>query len=121
MGEMKKPAHWAGKVVQTLDVLLYVRDELQTGRPLFMFTGDTTLQSLFSFIQGYEFSLYCNERPDTEYRSFVEWLRDERQELPGNWIEAYLKESGQDHRRAVMKYLDFVAEYVALKGRLVDG
>jgi hypothetical protein len=101
--------------VDTIDALLFIRRELLAGRPLWIFTGDSTAQSLVAFIQGYCASLSYNRRPDDRYRGFVAWLRDTMGEFPAaGWHTKYLAEADGDHGVAVIRFLDRCANYVAM-------
>ena len=110
--EIPTPIEWEGREVDTVDVLLFIKRELDKGRPLWLFTGYATAESLVSFIQGLELSRAYNSRPDERYRQFVSWLRDEKHEFPGEgWADHYLRQHGGDHHAAVMRFLNYVTEF----------
>ena len=109
--EIPKPTEWEGREVDTLDVLLFLKRELDKGRPLWLFTGYSTAESLISFVQGLELSSAYNSRSVERYQKFVSWLRDEK-EFPGEgWAAYYLRQHGGDHHAAVMRFLGYVAEF----------
>ncbi|WP_037582886.1 hypothetical protein [Stigmatella aurantiaca] len=50
-----------------------------------------------------------------EYGRFFEWLRDVKQEMPGEgWPAKFLRDCHGDYAQAVRQYLDFVAEFLGL-------
>ena len=85
---------------------------MDAGRPLWLFTGASTLQSLVAFYSGYAQATGNNNLPD-RFEGFFTWLRDVKRELSGNWTENWLKGFVDDHHQAVMYFLHFVAEYAA--------
>jgi hypothetical protein len=113
--EMPAPEGYGERPVLLLDVLLFVRNEVEKGRPLWFFLGgEIHVQSMVAFIAGYRAGCHYNGLENSEYNAFVAWLRDVKQELPGEgWARKYLADCGGDHERAIRKFLDFVAEYVA--------
>jgi hypothetical protein len=77
-----------------------------------MFMGSTDAHALVAFIAGTQMALRHNGLPDHEYREFVAWLRDMKQEFPSEgWAVKYLKDCGGDHLAAIKKFLEFVAEF----------
>jgi hypothetical protein len=102
--------------VPLLDVLLRIRqDMLSREAGPYLYIGMPDAQWVRCFVSGYERCLHflsVEEGPDALFR---DWLRDVRGALPGQgWPHAYLEMFGGDHRRAVLHYLDFVAEFRAL-------
>lgn len=103
----------AKPVVPLLDVLLRIRQDMRSreaGPYLHIGMPDAPWVSCFD--GGYEGCLRylgVEEGPDALFR---DWLRDVRGALPGEgWPQAYLKLFEGDHRRAILHYLDFVAEF----------
>ncbi len=114
MSRMRPPADWTGRPVSTLEILLFMRDELRSGTMPEMFIGAVDIYRLSTFIQGSELTLYYNRIHNESYREFSTWLRDVKQEFPqgGGWARRCLEVCGGDHLRAIHRFLDFVAEYV---------
>jgi hypothetical protein len=112
MSAIKYPEEWKGRPVYTLDLLLFLREQVRQGVILDMFMGSTNAHALVAFIHGALEALAHNGLEDAEYFRFVEWLRDVKREFPGEgWATNYLKELGGDHRAAIIKFLDYVAEF----------
>lgn len=99
--------------VPLLDVLLRIRQDMR-GREAspYLYIGTPDAQWVRCFASGYARCLDflgVREGPDA---LFDDWLRDVRGALPGEgWPHAYLELFAGDHRRAVLHYLDFVAEF----------
>ncbi len=99
--------------VLTLDHLLRIREDALAGR-VAMHLGDMDVDRLRSFVDGYNACLAANGCDNREYGLFREWLR-ERGEFPvEGWAIHFLRQCGGDHEKAIRKYLDSVAEFVAL-------
>ncbi len=100
----------------TLDVLLRLRQDMMQGQP-FIHLREASAECLETFVEGCHACLLANGLTDEDYGRFFEWLRDVRQELPGEgWPAKYLRDGHGDHAQAIRKYLDFVAEFAALQG-----
>jgi hypothetical protein len=106
---------WRGHHVSTLDILLFMRDELRSGTMPEMFIGALDIYRLSAFVQGSELTLYYNRVPNESYQEFLAWLRDVKQEFPqgGGWARKCLEDCGGDHLRAIQKFLDLVAEFMS--------
>ncbi|HEX5748003.1 MAG TPA: hypothetical protein VFZ09_17310 [Archangium sp.] len=80
-----------------------------------LYIGMPDVDRMACFIGGYGWCLHLlgvDEGPDA---LFGEWLLFIKKAWPGEgWEPAYLEEFHGDHRRALLKYLDFVAEFRAL-------
>ena len=64
------------------------------------------------FALGYKHCLHYLGVEEGTDALFRDWLRDVRKALPGQgWELAYLAMFEGDHRRAILHYLDFVAEF----------
>ena len=51
-----------------------------------------------------------------EYRDFLHWLRDVKNEWPGQgWPAKFLADAAGDHRAAIAKFFEFVREYARLQ------
>jgi hypothetical protein len=111
--EMPTPEGFGRRPILLLDVLLFIRREVEQGRPLWLFLGgETHVQAMVAFIAGYRASCYYNGLENTAYNEFVTWLRDVKREWPGEgWAQKYLEDCEGDHERAIRRFLDFVAEY----------
>jgi hypothetical protein len=112
---MQPPPDWQGRPVGTLDILLFMREELRSGTMPELFLGAVDIYRLNAFIQGSELTLSYNHIPNKSYQEFVAWLRDVKQEFPqgGGWARECLERCGGDHLRAIHRFLDLVAEFVA--------
>ncbi|HSP81394.1 MAG TPA: hypothetical protein VLQ93_22945 [Myxococcaceae bacterium] len=95
-----------------LPYLLRVRQDLQQGG-VHPHMGEVSAERLNAFVDGYNACLEFNGFSSEEYVHFRDWLRDVKQELPGEgWPAGYLRDCQGDHDQAIRKYLDFVAEFV---------
>ncbi|WP_233261483.1 hypothetical protein [Vitiosangium sp. GDMCC 1.1324] len=73
-------------------------------------------------MDGYRACQRANGINDEEYIRFHDWLREVKHELPTEgWAAKYLRDCDGDHERAIRKFLDFVAEFVALREREMQG
>lgn len=105
-----------GCQVMVLDYLLRLREAALQGR-IAMHLGDVDVDRLRSFVDGYNACLSANGCDNHEYGRFREWLR-ERGEFPvEGWAAKYLADCEGDHERAIRKYLDFAAEFMAVDRR----
>jgi hypothetical protein len=112
MSAIVYPEEWKGRVVYTVDLLLFLRSQIRQGVVLDMFVGSAYTYSMNAFIAGSEMALRRNGFPDHEYLEFVAWLRDVKKEYPcEGWAVKYLKDCGGDHLAAIKKFLEFVAEF----------
>ncbi|MFE8603173.1 hypothetical protein [Archangium violaceum] len=106
--------------VYLLDYLMRLRQEKTRGLLLDM--GEINVIRMSAFIDGYLSCEDANGIKDEEYRRFFQWLRDVKHELPGEgWDVKYLRDCDGDHERAIRKFLDFAAEFVALRARERQG
>jgi hypothetical protein len=106
--------------VYLLDYLMSMRQNMR--RQLLMSMGCIDIARMAAFVDGYRACQYANGIQDEEYGLFFEWLRDVKHEFPGEgWGPKYLRDCDGDHERAIQKYLDFVAEFVALRERERQG
>ncbi len=98
-----------------LDYLLRLRRDMEAGR-LGMHLGEPDVNRLLGFITGYHACQAAHGLEDAEYGRFREWLRDVKHEFPTEgWAAKYLRDCGGNHEQAIRKYLDFVAEFAALR------
>ncbi|OJT19310.1 hypothetical protein BO221_38205 [Archangium sp. Cb G35] len=106
--------------VYLLDYLMRLRQEKTRGLLLDM--GEINVIRMAAFIDGYLSCEDANGIKDEEYRRFFQWLRDVKHELPGEgWDVKYLRDCDGDHESAIRKFLDFAAEFVALRERERQG
>ena len=106
--------------VPLLKYLMGLRDNLQ--RQLLLHMGEINIHRMVAFTDGYQTCQDVHGLPDEEYGLFLNWLRDVKKEFPGEgWDVKYLRDCEGDHERAIRKYLDFVAEFVALRERERQG
>ena len=110
------PQPGAKPVVRLKDMLLRIREDMRshTSGP-YLYIGMPDVGRMVCFIGGYGQCLRAfgvDEGPDV---LFGEWLFSIKKAFPGQgWDNAYLEEFQGDHQRALLKYLDFVAEFRAL-------
>ncbi|WP_257457050.1 hypothetical protein [Archangium lipolyticum] len=110
------PEEWRGRRVWLMDALLHARKQLLMKRGLWMVTGGDTVDSLHSFTIGWASNTQFNGEDDLEWQDFLDWLRDVKHEAPPEgWHVKYLRDCDGDHERAALKFLDFAAEFVALR------
>ncbi|WP_309893217.1 hypothetical protein [Archangium sp.] len=108
------PREWGGRPVETLDALLWIRRRMLEGQPLSFITGEDTIDSLYCFFNGWLTNTVFNEREDVTVEPFQNWLRDAQKENRGEgWHTQYLRACQGDHRKAVLKFLDSAAEFMA--------
>jgi len=106
--------------VYLLDYLMRLRQENTRGLLLDM--GEVNVTRMVAFTDGYRACQYANGIKDEEYGLFRDWLRDVKHEFPGEgWDVKYLRDCDGDHERAIRKFLDFAAEFVALRERERQG
>jgi hypothetical protein len=107
--------------VYLLDYLMHVRQDMERGL-LAMYLGDINITRMVAFTDGYRACQSANGLEDEEYGLFHDWLRDVKHEFPTDgWDAKYLRDCDGDHERAIRKFLDFVAEFVALRERERQG
>jgi hypothetical protein len=107
---------WRGRRVNLMDALLYARKRILEKQGLWSVTGFDTVESLVSFTVGWASNTQFNGGSDQEWRDFWDWLRDVKHEMPPEgWHVKYLRDCDGDHERAALKFLDFAAEFVALR------
>jgi hypothetical protein len=99
--------------VFVLDVLMGIREEARSGRPFWFFFGAESAEAMWAYIAGYVSCCYRNGFTDEEWGRFVDWLADVKHEFPegGGWVKKFLDDCGGDHGKAMMKFLDLVAEF----------
>jgi len=103
-------------VISLHDVLLRIRQDMRsrTAGP-YLYIGMPDVGWMQCFIIGYAECLDSFGVERGAEGLFRDWLRDVKKALPGQgWEKAYLEEFHGDHQRALLKYLDFVAEFRAL-------
>jgi hypothetical protein len=99
--------------VCTLDALLRVRQDMILER-LFIHIGDALIERLAGYAEGYRACMRENRLPDDSYERFRGWLRHTKQKPPVEENPArYLQEGLGDPERAIRKYLDLVADFIA--------
>lgn len=106
---------WKTHPPDTIDILLFVRAQALQGVMLEMFFGRVDIGSLKGFVDGIHFTLFCQHHKDARYMAFIDWLRDVKQEFPagGGWARKFLQEAQGDHRAAIHRFLDRIAEFDA--------
>jgi hypothetical protein len=115
MSSIRPPAEWSGKQVSTLDVVLFIREQVMRGVGPEMFIGKPDAYLFAAFVTGVHFHLYCCGGQDPQYTEFLRWMREEKKELlpVGGWPPKLLEDAGGDHRKAIQVFLDRCAEFVA--------
>lgn len=104
--------------VPLIDALLHIREEVERGRPIWMFTGTASVDALLAFTAGYALCCTYNAIDNSMYGEFCDWLRDVRAKFPAEgWHRKLLEESRGDHDEAIRKFLNLVHEFAASKPR----
>ncbi|WP_375769318.1 hypothetical protein NR798_00120 [Archangium gephyra] len=106
----------AKPVVPLHDVLLRIREDMcsRTSGP-YLFIGMPDVDRMACFIGGYGECLRAFDVDEGADVLFGEWLFRIKKAWPGQgWEKAYLEEFHGDQKRALLKYLDFVAEFHTL-------
>ena len=122
MSEQNNQEHQeARRRVYVLDYLMLMRRDMLKGL-LAIHLGDINITRMVAFVDGYLSCQDANGIRDEEYGRFFHWLRDVKREFPTEgWAAKYLCDCDGDHERAIRKFLDFVAEFVALREREKQG
>jgi hypothetical protein len=116
-GESTADGQGSRRHVYLLDYLMRMRRDVMQGR-VAMYLGDIDIIRMVAFTDGYRACQSANGIEDEEYGLFRDWLRDVKHEFPTEgWGAKYLRDCDGDHERAILKFFDFVAEFVALRER----
>lgn len=110
------PPSGAKPVVSLHDLLVRIREDMRnrTSGP-YLYIGMPDVDHMACFIGGYGWCLHLFGVDEGADVLFGEWLQFIKKAWPGQgWETAYLEEFHGDHRLALLKYLDFVAEFRAL-------
>jgi len=98
-----------------LDLLLRMRNDMLKGR-IEMHLGETNVQRLVGFVDGYRACLMDGGVDDVDFGRFCEWLKSVKEELPvEGWAAKYLRDCEGDQLAAIKKFLDFVAEFAEIE------
>jgi hypothetical protein len=126
MSVYSRPERWRARslrtpeTIGTLEILLFMRAQLLCGASIEAFIKRPDICALRTFIGGMLFVRRSHHLGDSDYGEFFDWLRDVKGECPqyatgGSWDRKCLEECGGDHRAAILRYLNLVAEFVELK------
>lgn len=102
--------------VPLLDVLLRIRQDMR-GRAMgpYLYIGMPDVERVVCFVGGYGECLRSLGVEEGADSLFGGWFRDVKKAWPGRgWEVAYLEEFNGDQKHALLKFLDFVAEFRAL-------
>jgi hypothetical protein len=94
-----------------------LRAQARSGKPFHLLLGAQRFEEMVASIEGYWRCSWRNGLVEGGYGDFRTWLRDVRGELPDGWTTSYLEICNGDHEKAMMRLLDFVAEYLKLHPR----
>jgi hypothetical protein len=113
---MKKQLASLKPVVPLLDVLLRIREDMRSRKAgPYLYIGMPDVDRVKCFVVGYAECLRSLGVSTGADALFGEWFRDVKKAWPGQgWEPAYLEEFHGDQERALLKYLDYVAEFRAL-------
>jgi hypothetical protein len=102
--------------VPYLDVLLRIREDMRSRKVgPYLYIGMPDVDRVTCFGGGYGEGLHSLGVEEGADELFGQWLRDVKKAWPGGgWGMAYLTEFHGDQDRALLKYLDFAAEFRAL-------
>ncbi|HYO57081.1 hypothetical protein [Archangium sp.] len=106
----------AKPIVPLQDVLLRIREDMRsrTSGP-YLYIGMPDVGRVRCLIIGYAECLRAFGVEEGADDLFGEWLFCVKKAFPGQgWEQACLEEFHGDHQRALLKYLDFLAEFRAL-------
>jgi hypothetical protein len=100
-------------MVPLWDVLLHIRqDILSRASGPYLHIGMPNVEWVTCFVLGYGECLRAGGVREGTDVLFGEWFRDVKKAWPGQgWGPAYLQEFHGDQTRALLKYLDYVAEF----------
>jgi hypothetical protein len=102
------------RLVGLVEALLWIRLRMKEGQRLMVFTGSDSIESLHCFTIGWVRNSVYNQDEDPELVSFWDWLRNIKNEFPGEgWHVRCLRACLGDHREAALRFLDLVAEFAA--------
>jgi hypothetical protein len=113
----QQPRSPAARTPPTLvEVLLQIRSDMRTRQsPPYLYLGTPNAGRVSCFTQGYTWCARHLGMDEGQDQLFFLWLHDVKKAWPAEgWAEAYLREFDGDHSRAVLKYLDYVAEFRSL-------
>ncbi len=102
--------------VSLLDLLLRIRQDLRerTVGP-FAYIGMPDAEWMTCFVHAYAEGLGALGVEEGTEALFGSWYREVKRAWPGQgWAPVYLDEFAGDHRLAILKFLDFVAEFRTL-------
>lgn len=95
-----------------LSYLLKIREDLFRGH-LEEHLGAVNAERFNTFIDGYNACASNNHFKNELYANFGNWLRDVKGEFPGEgWPAKYLRDCDGDHQQAILRYLNFVSEFI---------
>lgn len=116
------PEQWRARFLRNpeaigiLEILIFMRDQVLGGARMETFIQRSDINALSAFIEGMLF--VCRSyRVAGRAGEFFDWLRDVKDEFPAGkgWAGKCLEECGGDHRAAILRFLNLVAEFVELK------
>jgi hypothetical protein len=112
MSGIKAPDDWIGKVVDTIDVLVFIRAQVRAGVGLEVFFGRVDVDRFRAFVSGVHFHAFCGGLKADRYLLFLKWLREQKKETSAaGWVESLLRAANGDHRVAILAMLDLCAEF----------
>jgi hypothetical protein len=100
--------------ISVIEELVALRAQVHQGKSLRELLGAVCLKELVAFEVGYGMCGLRNGCRDVETAVFWEWLRS-KGEYGGDWTTDYLELCGGSHDKAMMRLLDFMAEYLELR------
>jgi hypothetical protein len=126
MSMLMLPEEWRARSLRSseavggLEILMFIREQILGGVGIETFIKRPDISALRAFIGGMGFVCYSHRAGDHDFGEFFDWLRDVKNEFPqyatgGGWARKCLEECGGDHRAAILRYLNLVAEFVELK------
>ena len=91
--------------------------EIQRGRPLWLFFNHDTLPTVVCYVLG--FSRCCERHGwrDVRWESFLHWFTNVEHLPAERWGPPLLERCGMDHKAAIHRLLDRVAEFVQAEKR----
>jgi hypothetical protein len=104
------------KKLGLLDALLELREHFDDRIGFLPYIVEPSVTRLVGFIDGYWTARFHLGGQDELAKEFFLWLRDVKKEFPSEgWDQKFLRDCGGNEREAIRKFLNFAAEFSALR------
>jgi hypothetical protein len=108
---IRAPASWQGRIVPTLEVLLFIRQQGAVGVPIEMFVGSASVQKVEAFVAAVAIHVTLCGAQDAGFAEFMEWLRKRGEWPAAGWGDQFLRRANGDHRAAIDDFLNRCEEF----------